>query len=259
MTNPKKVALITGGTRGIGLGIARCLAIEGCDIAVCGLRRPEETGGAVSELRGAGAEVLYCRCDVSDPSERAAMLAEIRRRFGRLDVLVNNAGMAPKRRADILEATEESFQQLIRVNLQGPYFLTQAAANWMIQQRAADPRSACCVVNISSISAAVASPSRGEYCVSKAGLSMATQLWAARLSEYGIPVYEVRPGLIATDMTAGIKEKYDKLIGEGLLPQARWGLPEDVGKAVALLVRGDLAYSTGQVLMVDGGFSLRRL
>jgi 3-oxoacyl-[acyl-carrier protein] reductase len=259
MTNPKKVALITGGTRGIGLGIARCLAIEGCDIAVCGLRRPEEISGALDELRGAGAEVLYCRCDVGDPSQRAAMLAEIRRRFGRLDVLVNNAGMAPKRRADILEATEESFQQLMRVNLQGPYFLTQAAANWMIQQRAADPRSAFCIINISSISDAVASPNRGEYCVSKAGMSMATKLWAARLGEYGIPVYEVRPGLIATDMTAGVKEKYDKLIGEGLLVQSRWGLPEDVGKAVAVLVRGDLPYSTGLVLTVDGGFSLRRL
>jgi len=255
----KKVALVTGAGRGIGLGIAKHLAADGCDIVVGDIHEEGAIGPALDELRGCGTEVLYCRADVSDADARAAMLAEVRDRFGRLNVLVNNAGVAPLVRADILEATEESFERLMRINLQGPYFLTQAAANWMIDQRKADEQFAGCIVNISSISATVASPSRGEYCISKAGVSMATKLWAVRLGEFGIPVYEVRPGIIKTDMTKPVTEKYDKLIAEGLLVQSRWGLPEDVGRAVAMLVRGDLAYSTGQVVMVDGGFSLERL
>ena len=259
MANVKKVALVTGAGRGIGLGIAKCLAADGCDIVVCDLHEPQAVAAALAEVRGLGADVLYCRSDVSDTAARADMLAQVRQRFGRLNVLVNNAGVAPKVRADILEATEESFERLMRINLQGPYFLTQAAANWMIQQRNSDPAFQGCIVNISSISATVASPSRGEYCISKAGVSMATQLWAVRLGEYGIPVYEIRPGIIKTDMTKAVQEKYDKLIAEGLLVQARWGLPEDIGKAVAVLVRGDLAYSTGQVVMVDGGLTLQRL
>ncbi len=259
MSNTKKVALITGAGRGIGLGIARCLAAEGCDIVVNDIHPEEDVQAALAELLQTGADVLYCRADVSDPDARAAMLASVRDRFGRLNVLVNNAGVAPTVRADVLEATEESFERLIRINLQGPYFLTQAAANWMVDQRKADESFPACLVNVSSISATVASPSRGDYCISKAGVSMATQLWAVRLGEFGIPVYEVRPGIIKTDMTKPVTEKYDKLIAEGLLVQSRWGLPEDVGRAVAMLVRGDLAYSTGQVVMVDGGFSLARL
>ena len=259
MSNAKKVALITGAGRGIGLGIARCLAAEGCDIVVGDIHPEEDVQGALAELRQAGADVLYCRADVSDADARAAMLAAVRDRFGRLNVLVNNAGVAPTVRADVLEATEESFERLIRINLQGPYFLTQAVANWMVEQQKADEAFGGCLVNISSISATVASPSRGDYCISKAGVSMATQLWAVRLGEFGIPVYEVRPGIIKTDMTKPVTEKYDKLIAEGLLVQSRWGFPEDIGRAVAMLVRGDLAYSTGQVVMVDGGFSLERL
>lgn len=255
----KKVALVTGAGRGIGLGIAKHLAADGCDIVVGDIHEEGAVGPALDELRGRGVDVLYCRADVSDADARAAMLAEVRERFGRLDVLVNNAGVAPLVRADILEATEESFERLMRINLQGPYFLTQAAANWMIDQRKADEQFAGCIVNISSISASVASPSRGEYCISKAGVSMATKLWAVRLGEFGIPVYEVRPGIIKTDMTKPVTEKYDKLIAEGLLVQSRWGLPEDIGRAVSMLVRGDLAYSTGQVVMVDGGLSLARL
>jgi 3-oxoacyl-[acyl-carrier protein] reductase len=167
--------------------------------------------------------------------------------------------VAPKVRADLLEATEESYERVMRINLQGPYFLTQAAARWMVQQRQQDPGYAALIVNISSISATVASPSRGEYCISKAGVSMATKLWAARLGEFGIPVYEIRPGIVKSDMTKPVTEKYDKLIAEGLCVQARWGMPEDVGRAVAMLVRGDLAYSTGQVILVDGGLTLPRL
>jgi 3-oxoacyl-[acyl-carrier protein] reductase len=254
-----KVALITGGGRGIGLGIARALAAEGCDIAVCGVRTAERVTGAVDELRALGADVLYVRADVSDAQARSRLLAEVRAHYGRLNVLVNNAGVAPSVRADILEATEESFERVMRINLQGPYFLTQAAANWMIEQRQQDGQFEGCIVNVSSISATVASPNRGEYCISKAGISMATMLWAVRLGEYHIPVYEVRPGVIKTDMTEPVQAKYDQLIAEGLMVQSRWGLPEDVGRAVAMLVRGDLGYSTGQVIMVDGGMTLQRL
>jgi NAD(P)-dependent dehydrogenase (short-subunit alcohol dehydrogenase family) len=256
----KKVALVTGAGRGIGYGIACALAKDGCDIVVCDIHEEAVVSDALKGLEALGAEVLYCRADVSSAEARAGMLDAIRERFGRLNVLVNNAGVAPKVRADILEATEESFDRLIGINLKGPYFLTQAVANWMVAQKEADAEFHGCIINISSISATVASPSRGDYCISKAGISMATRLYAARMGEYDVPVYEIRPGIIKTDMTAGVVEKYDKLIFEGgILPQSRWGLPEDIGQAAAMLARGDLAYSTGQVVMVDGGFSVQRL
>ena len=256
----KKVALITGGTRGIGQGIATHLAQDGCDIAVCGMREEADVAAALEAVRALGVEVLYCRADVSCREDRATMLAAVRARFGRLNVLVNNAGVAPTVRADILEATEESFDRLIGINLKGPYFLTQTVANWLVEQKEADPAFRGCIINISSISATVASPSRGDYCISKAGISMATQLYAARLGDGDIPVYEIRPGITRTDMTAAVTEKYDTLISEGgILLQRRWGVPEDVGKAAAMLVRGDLAYSTGQVIMVDGGLTRQRL
>ena len=259
VSNLKKVALVTGARRGIGLGIAKCLAAEGCNLAISAVHGEEEAAATVDEIRQYGAEVLYCQADVSIPHERAAMLDRVRREFGRLDVLVNNAGVAPTVRADLLEATEESFERLIRINLQGPYFLTQSVANWMIEQQRANPEFHGCIVNISSISATMASPNRGDYCISKAGISMATQLWAVRLGEFNIPVYEVRPGIIRTDMTTLVTAKYDKLIAEGLCIQSRWGTPEDVGRAVAMLVRRDLPYSTGQVIMVEGGMTLSRL
>ena len=255
----KRVALVTGGTRGIGFGAAQALARDGFDLAVCGVRHESAAADALAALRQLGAEVLYCQCDVADRDARAGMIAAIRRRFGRLHVLVNNAGVAPKERRDILEATEESFEHVIRTNLQGPYFLTQDVAKWMIEQRKADVNFAGCIVNVSSISATVVSVNRGEYCISKAGVAMATQLWAARLGEFAIPVYEVRPGVIKTDMTAGVQEKYDKLFHEGLAIQRRWGTPEDVGKAIAALAGGALSYSTGQVIMVDGGLTVQRL
>jgi NAD(P)-dependent dehydrogenase (short-subunit alcohol dehydrogenase family) len=187
------------------------------------------------------------------------MIDAVHRRFGRLHVLVNNAGIAPQERRDMLDATEESFEHVLRTNLQGPYFLTQAVARRMIEQKKTDVNFAGCVINISSISATVASVNRGEYCISKAGVAMATQLWAVRLGEFAIPVYEVRPGIVKTDMTAGVHEKYDKLLNEGLAIQRRWGTPEDVGKTVAALARGDFPYSTGQVIMVDGGLTVQRL
>jgi len=254
-----RVALVTGGTRGIGLGCAEALAREGWDLAVCGVRAEPEARPSLERLRGAGARVLYVRADIGEDDAAERLLAAVRERFGRLDALVNNAGIAPRERKDILEATRESFDLVIRTNLRGPYFLTQAAARWMLERREADPAAGGCIVFITSISAAVASVNRGEYCISKAGLSMARMLWAARLADHGIPVYEVRPGIVRTDMTAGVAAKYDALIGQGLTLQKRWGLPEDVGRAVAMLVRGDLPYSTGQVVMVDGGLTVRRL
>ncbi len=259
MPSQKKVALVTGGSRGIGFGVAQELAKSGFDITINGRREAADVADAVRTLEKLGASVLYCRADVASSADHARMLGEIESRFGRLDVLVNNAGVAPDVRADILDASEQSFDRLININLKGPYFLTQAVAKWMIRQRQARPDFRGCIVSVSSISATVASTNRGDYCISKAGIAMAVQLWAARLAEFNIGVYEVRPGVIATDMTAGVKEKYDNLIAGGLTVEKRWGTPEDVGKAVAVLARGDLSYATGQVLMVDGGLTMQRL
>ena len=254
-----KVALVTGGSRGIGLGIARCLAADKCDLAIGDIRAEAEVQEALNELRSSGVDVLYIQADVSSRDDRLRMLTEIKNHFGRLNVLVNNAGIGVLKRGDMLEATEESYDRVMDVNLKAPYFLTQAVADWMIKQQQESPDFEGCVVNTSSMSATVASITRGEYCLSKAGLSMATKLWAVRLGECGIPVYEIRPGIIKTDMTAPVKAVYDKLIAEGLTIQQRWGLPEDVGRAVAMLVRGDLTYATGQALIIDGGMTLQRL
>jgi 3-oxoacyl-[acyl-carrier protein] reductase len=254
----KKVAAVTGGGRGIGLGISSSLAKEGFDLAICG-QKEEKDVESLESLRKLGAKVLYIKANVAETRDREAFLAAVKAAFGRLDVLVNNAGIAPKVRADILEAGEESFDDLIRVNLRGPYFLTQKAAQWMIAQKQDDPGRIQSIINITSISATVASVNRGDYCLAKAALGMSNQLWSVRLAEFGIPVYEVRPGIVKTDMTSGVTGKYDALIAGGLIPQNRWGFPEDVGKAVAMLARGDLPYSTGQVIMVDGGMTLARL
>jgi 3-oxoacyl-[acyl-carrier protein] reductase len=239
----RRVALVTGGSRGIGLAVARALAREGCDLALCGRSPADAVADALGGLEALGAHVLYVSADIGKADDRGAIVDAVRARYGRLDVLVNNAGVAPEVRADILE---------------GPYFLTQAVARWMVEQAATRPFDGC-IVTITSVSATVPSVNRGDYCISKAGLSMSSSLWAVRLAEYGIPVFEVRPGIVYTDMSAGAKEKYDRLIAEGLLLQPRWGEPDDVGRAVAMLVRGDLAYSTGGVVMVDGGMTVPRL
>lgn len=258
-SNQRPVAFVTGGSRGIGFGCAAKLAEGGFDIAINGMRDEEQLSEPISQLKALGAEVLYCQGDIGSADARRAMLDKIQGRFGRLQILVNNAGVAPKERKDILEATEESFDYVVGTNVKGPYFLSQAAANWMIEQKRSDPDGFYAIVNVGSISATVASVNRGEYCVAKAGIAMMTALFAARLGEFGIPVYEIRPGVIKTDMTAGVTGKYDKLIGEGLCVTPRWGFPDDVGKAVASLARGDFPYSTGQVIMVDGGLTLPRL
>ena len=250
----RPVALVTGGGRGIGLGISKELLGEGFALAFCGVKQENEVA-SLKELREIDAGVLYARANIADRDDRKRLIETVNNHFGRLDVLVNNAGVAPSERKDLLAASEESYDRLMDINLKGPYFLTQEAANWMVEQKKHDASFEGCIIFITSISSTVASTNRGEYCLSKAGLSMACRLWAARLAEHDIPVYEIRPGIIQTDMTAGVKEKYDRLISEGLLLQSRWGMPQDVGKAAAMLSRGDLGYSTGQVIMVDGALT----
>lgn len=255
----QRVALVTGGASGIGLGISEALMREGYALAVCGRRKEDEVAGTLTTLRENGGDVLYISADVGNREDQKRLLEQIRNHFGRLHLLVNNAGVGPRERVDLLEATEESYDRVMDVNLKGPYFLTQAAARWMVEQKKEDDAFRAAVVNIGSISAETVSINRGEYCLSKAGIAMATQLWATRLGEHGIPVYEVRPGITRSDMTAGVTEKYDRLIADGILVQPRWGEPADVGRAVAMLARGDLPYSTGQVVMVDGGLTIPRL
>ncbi len=255
----KKVAFITGGTRGIGLGIAEHLAKSDFDLAINGIRDENFVQEVLGYLRKLGAEVIYCQGDIASKEARESMLEKIKKHFGRLNILVNNAGVAPQERKDILESSEESFDSVISTNLKGTYFLTQAVANWFVSQKADSEGFTANIITISSISATVASVNRGEYCVSKAGLGMMTQLFAARLGEFNIPVYEVRPGIIKTDMTEGVTAKYDKLIAEGLTVQNRWGFPDDIGKAVATIAKGDFPYSTGQVFMIDGGLTISRL
>jgi len=259
MQKMKQTALITGGSRGIGLGIARELAAEGIDLAINGIRPEQQVAETLEELRTLGIRALYCQGDVSKRNDRESMLDRIRAEFGQLNFLVNNAGVAPKERKDLLEATEDSFEHVLRTNLQGPYFLSQAVARWLVEQKREHKDFFGALINISSISATVASVNRGEYCVSKAGMAMMTTLFAARLGEFDIPVYEVRPGVIQTDMTAAVKETYDQLFKQGLAVQSRWGQASDIGKIVRALVKGMLPYSTGQVIMADGGLTLPRL
>ncbi|MBX3276655.1 MAG: 3-ketoacyl-ACP reductase [Acidobacteria bacterium] len=261
----RKTALVTGASRGIGRAIAIELARTGFDVMINYASNDAAAEQARAEAMAASgdreAHIACYRGDVSSATDREALLAAMLERFGRLDLLVNNAGVAPEARVDLLEASESSFDRLIGINLKGPYFLTQAAARWMIEQRnsAKDDDYQPAIVNITSISAYTASPERGDYCVAKAGLAMMTKLYAARLASEGINVYEIRPGVIATEMTSGVKEKYDRLIADGLTPIKRWGLPEDVGRAVAAIASGNLPFSTGEVINVDGGFHLRRL
>ena len=259
MSNNRKVALITGGTRGIGLGIARALAADGFNLALNGVRDEAAISDVIREFESDDVEVLYAQGDISVAESRQKIIKSVSDRFGRLDVLVNNAGIAPKVRANILEASEDSFSELMRVNVAGPYFLTQAAARWMIEQKASDDTFFGTIVFVTSVSAVLASVNRGDYCMSKSALSMAAKLFAVRLAEFGINVYEIRPGLVETDMTASVKEKYDKMIDEGLLLECRWGQPQDIGRATAALARGDLPYCSGQVITMDGGMMVGRL
>ncbi len=259
--SPKaKTALITGGTRGIGRGIADALAAKGFALAITGRRPRTDVENVVSELRSAGSpSVSYHASDVADLSAHAGLVADVVSEHGRLDCLVNNAGIAPDVRADILDAGGDSFDRLIDVNLKGPYFLTRAVAKEMIKLGEAEASFEGVVVNVGSISATVASVNRGDYCISKAGVAMSTALWAARLGEHRIGVFEVRPGVTATDMTAGVKDKYDKLFADGLTAVKRWGDPADTGTVVAAMCSGGWLYATGSHVMVDGGLTIPRL
>jgi 3-oxoacyl-[acyl-carrier protein] reductase len=257
-------ALITGAGQGIGRGIVLALAREGFDIAGIDIVfEPRNGKKGLFEVKGQveklGRRFLPVEGDIARLEDHDRMLDAAFKVFGAIDVLVNNAGIAPAKRVDILETAPESYDRLIGVNARGPFFLTQNAARRMAARKAARPGLPPSIVFITSISAVVSSTSRAEYCVSKAALSMTAALFADALSAKGINVYEVRPGIIATDMTASVKDKYDRLIAGGLVPQGRWGLPDDVGRAVAALVRGDLAYSTGAVIEVSGGLNIRRL
>jgi 3-oxoacyl-[acyl-carrier protein] reductase len=255
----KPVALITGGSRGIGLGIAKSMLKAGYCLAINGIRPTDQIKELLVELNTAGGEVIYCQGNIASSEDRSKIISEVKSHFGRLNVLVNNAGVAPKKRNDILDATEESFDWVLDINLKGPYFLTQFVARWMIEQKNINPKNTFSIINISSVSATIASVNRGDYCISKAGTTMATKLWAVRLGEYDIPVYEIQPGIIRTDMTAGVEEKYDKLIEEGLTLQKRWGDPKDIGKTVAALATGMIPYATGQVINTDGGMTIQFL
>src|SRR5574337_24098 len=260
------VALVTGGSRGIGRGICLSLARAGFGVAInftSNAAAAEECKRLCMEAVPDAKKVKFetVQADIAEPQGRARLIEFVKTTPGWIDLLVNNAGVAPEVRADLLEATEDSFDRLIAINLKGPYFLTQAVANYWLSglQYLPPGRARPKVVNISSLSAYAASVNRGDYCVSKAGLAMATRLFATRLAEYGINVYEVRPGIIATDMTTAVQEKYDRMIAEGLTPIPRWGEPEDVGRVVAAIAQGALPFSTGEVINVDGGFHLRRL
>jgi 3-oxoacyl-[acyl-carrier protein] reductase len=262
------VALITGASRGIGRGIALSLAQAGCDLVVnyvsqsSAAQRTAADCEARAKTLGKSIRTEICQADIGETAERERLIEFVRSKFGRLDILVNNAGVAPEIRTDLLDASEESFDRVLKINLKGPYFLTQLAARLMIKQATAGQAPSPMkpkIITISSVSAYAASPNRGEYCVAKAALSMLTPLYAARLAEHGINVYEIRPGIIASDMTQSVKDKYDRLIAEGLTPIKRWGTPEDVGRAVAAIAQDSLPFSTGEVINVDGGFHLRRL
>lgn len=257
------MALVTGGSRGIGRAIAISLARINYDVMInyaANEAAAAETK-ATCEAVGSGVRIELCRGDVSQSVDRDRLLRETQDRYGRIDLLVNNAGIAPEQRSDLLESGEEGFDRLIGVNLKGPYFLSQAVARWMIELKAGAQVDNYhpAIINISSVSAFAASPARGDYCISKAGMAMMTKLFAARLADEGINVYEIRPGVISTDMTANVKAKYDAMIADGLTPIRRWGEPEDVARAVAAIALGSFPFSTGEVINVDGGFHLRLL
>lgn len=255
-----RVAIVTGGTRGIGFGIAQALAGRGWSLALCGMRGGAEVRPALDALRTSGSpEVRYVPCDVGSREDRERFVNAIGTWFGGVDALVNNAGRAPRVRADLLDATEDSFEELMRSNLQGPYFLTRQVAPMLTSTAGRHASRPSTIVFVTSVSAEMASVTRGDYCVSKAGLAMAVKLFAARLAQDRVSVFEVRPGIIRTDMTAGVASAYDARIESGLVPEHRWGLPHDVGAVVSSMVQGDIPYSTGSVVHVDGGLSIPRL
>jgi len=254
----KKTALITGGARGIGYAISKQLGLDGYNVTIMASSSPERYWQALEELRLLDIDYLYLQGDISRSEDRESCIQNVIQHFGRIDVLVNNAGVAPSKRADLLEMTEESFDRVVGINTKGTMFMTQVVARQMLRQESLDGRRGV-IVNVSSISAVVSSTNRGEYCISKAGVSMLTTLYADRLAGEGISVYEVRPGVIDTDMTAAVKEKYDELFEKGAFPIGRWGRPEDVANVVSAFCSDKFIYTTGNYVDVDGGFHIQRL
>ena len=252
----RRVAMVTGGRRGIGLAIAEGLAADGFDVAITGTRDDDVATAAVARLTAHGVAAAFVAGHVQDVADHARVLDAVESALGPVDVLVSNAGIAPPQRLDVLETTPENFDAVLDVNLRGAFFLAQATAKRMIARGGDGKRT---LIFVSSCSAEMVSTNRLEYCISKAGLAMAVEGFAVRLAAEGIAVFEIRPGIIRTDMTAGVTSKYDALIEGGLVPAKRWGLPDDVAAAVRALARGDMAFSTGSVLNVDGGLTISRL
>ncbi|MCZ6795546.1 MAG: 3-ketoacyl-ACP reductase [Planctomycetota bacterium] len=259
MESDTPVALITGSSRGVGRAIALELAAAGFDIVVNYVANRDAAENTARGVAERDRRAIVVEADVSSPEPRRQLVSATRDAFGRIDALVNNAAVAPRRRADLLEMAPDSYAEILATNLEGPFFLTQEVARWMVEIRQREPGRRLSIVNISSLSEYTASVDRGEYCIAKAGLAMLTELFAVRLAPDNILVNSVRPGIIATDMTAAAREKYDRLIADGLTPLRRWGQPEDVARVVRALVRGDFDFSTGAVFDVDGGFHLKSL
>ena len=254
-----KVALVTGGSRGIGLGIAKALAEKGYSLAINGVRDESSISETMEALKAFGQDVIYCQGDISKTEDRSAIISKTLTRYGQLNVLINNAGVAPKIRKDMLEVTEEDFDYMMDINQKGTFFVSQLAARELVRQKEANPKFDACIVNITSISARTASTNRVEYCMSKASLSIMSTSFAVKMSEYAIPVYEIQPGIITTDMTAVVNDKYTKMAQDGFVLEKRMGTPEDIGKAVATLVTGQMPYMTGQMFASDGGMGIWKL
>lgn len=254
-----KVALVTGGSRGIGLGIAKALAKEGFDLAINGVRAESQANQTLEELRSLGVRVEYLRGNIGAKADRSSIVEGLKKKIGRLDVLVNNAGVAPRTRCDVFEISEDDYDVLMEINQKGTFFLTQEIAKWMAMQKQSNEEREMSIVNITSVSAEIASVMRGAYCMSKSALSMMSTVFAIKMAEFGIPVYELRPGVIETDMIEAVRETYHKNVKSGMTLEPRMGQPEDIGKVVAALVRGDLPYATGQILSIDGGMNIKRM
>lgn len=254
-----KVVLITGGSRGIGLGIAKALAEKGYSLAINGVRDESGVTDVLNELQAYGQDVIYCQGDISKAEDRQNIVSKVKGHYGQLNVLVNNAGVAPKVRKDMLEIDEENFDYMMNIVQKGTFFMSQLAVKELIAGKKKDSNFEACMINITSISARTASTNRVEYCMAKASLSIMSTSFAVKLAEFGIPVYEVQPGVISTDMTTVVKDKYEKLASDGVIPEKRMGTPEDIGKIVAAMATGQIPYCTGQMIAPDGGMGIWRL
>jgi NAD(P)-dependent dehydrogenase (short-subunit alcohol dehydrogenase family) len=253
------VALVTGGSRGIGFGIAKKLAEIGYDLAINGVRPEADAKEYLDELRALGSKVIYLQGNIADKSDRASIVQGLKDQFGKIDVLVNNAGVAPRNRCDVLEVTEDDYDHLMNINEKGTFFLTQEIAKWMLELKSSNPEMQGYIINITSVSAELASPKRAAYCMSKASLSMFSKTMAVRMAPHGISVFEIRPGFVDTDMIEKVRATYLELVQTGATLEPRIGKPEDIGQVVATLVKGDLPYATGQIINVDGGLTIGRM